>query len=167
LELSAKTTDLLGDLTTVGVGVLAWMRTSTKKFGTYTSLKAQFEDAAANTVGAGIVKQMDSSYAGPGKLQPAFFGWANKTTGAGIALGIADWIVAEVYPPYTKDFDGLRKIVQGAATGLVVGGAIGGIFDPEPGIGGMNYAGMESGTPDSASYVNACVSHNRSAVGGT
>lgn len=170
MELSSKTTDTLGDLTAVGTGVLAWMYTSTKKWAasnpTEYTLKQRTMDAIGDTFGHGVAMAIDPEQGGAGAdLHPKPFGWINSTTGYGIALGIADWIAGETIPKYAKDLDGLRKIVQGAATGLTLGGAIGGIFDPGP-EDIKKYPGSDSGTPRGGSYVEAVVAHNRKAVQG-
>ena len=143
--MDAKTSNLLGDLSALGVGVMAWMNTTTSKEATYRMstfggkypLSQRFVDAVGLSTGIDLSdftdRRNEHGLLGP---SPRLFGWVNKTVAGGIVLGLADYLAAELYPPYDKDFDGLRKIVKGVATGLVIGGAVGGVLDPT--IQGIN-----------------------------
>lgn len=178
MDLSTKNGDMIENLTALGVGVAAWMQTSTAKFNNVANqgpsvagalnypLKTRFEDALANTFGRSTVHQFDPKYGvgGGGYFQPALFGWANKTVGAGVLLGIADYIAQEVYPPYTKKFEVIHRIAIGATEGLIIGGAIGGIFDPDPaGNRGTDPTKpYNAGSPSSVNYIDAVVQANRS-----
>jgi hypothetical protein len=167
MELSQKAYDALGAIATVGTGVLAWMYESTKKYsyGTGVPLKRRLEDAIGNTLGNSVVTTIDPSYTGSADLHPNFWGWANKAVGAGILLGIADYLGGELIPAYSKDLDGFRNVVQGVATGLVVGGAIGGIFDPAaPQQKQSGQPNVQSGSGAPESYASVVVAHNMRAV---
>jgi hypothetical protein len=134
MELSSKTYDMAQSLATWGVGGLAWMYTSTAKWEQFNNpytLKQRLADAVGNTLGKTVAKTLFPDVAGDADLKPNLFGWVNKTVGAGALLEIGDKILAEIWSKYDK-MSGLRKIVDGVATGLIFGGAIGGVFDPEP-----------------------------------
>jgi len=131
MDMSAGTKDLLGDLTAVGTGVLAWMYTSTAMMDAPTvSLTQRFEDATANTLGVGVAKQIWPTYAGAGNLTPKVTGFLNNTTFAGVGLLVADHI-ASGFKQYRDKLDGLHSIVEGAGWGITIGGIVGGIFDPD------------------------------------
>jgi hypothetical protein len=171
MELSAKAYDALGAVATVGTGVLAWMYESTKK--NYSSgqgtLQGRLATAVGNTLGAPVQSALFGTKYPMGALKPSFWGWANKAVGAGILLGIADYVAGEFIPAYSKDLDGFRNVVQGTAIGLTVGGAIGGIFDPAPVPAAtpsmQNQPQVQSGSGAPEGYASLVVAHNMRAVG--
>jgi hypothetical protein len=172
LELSSKTYDAMGDIAALGSGVLAWMYTSTAKYTAtaqpYT-IQRRFEDALASTFGRDVVIALDPSWAGwngSADLHPNYWGWINKTTGTGIGLGLADYVLGDLLDikAYSKDMDGLRKVVKGLAKGLTVGGVIGGVFDPQPKTANGTPQPLSAGTPEVQNYASAVVRHNMMAV---
>ncbi|MGH7743895.1 MAG: hypothetical protein ACREQ5_03630 [Candidatus Dormibacteria bacterium] len=131
MDMSSGTKEMLGDVTAVGTGVLAWMYTSTALMDSPTaSLTNRFEDAVANTLGQGVAKQIWPTYSGSGNLTPKVTGFLNNTTFAGIGLLIADH-VGMSFKTYRDKLDGLHNIIEGAGWGITIGGAVGGIFDPD------------------------------------
>lgn len=172
MDLSSKTYDMIGAAAGLGSGILAWMYTSTtNKYAAGSSLKLRFEDALADTLGAQVVNAIDSTYPVTGRAapspQPKIWGWINSTTGTGIALALVDYFLGDVinFKPYSRDLDGLRKVVQGVAAGVTTGGVIGGIFDPPAGQTLQGVPGvLGAGTPQPQSYASAVVAHNLMAV---
>lgn len=136
LNLSSKSTDLIGKGTAIGTGLLAWEYEATKKahpgdpsYGLFT--KWRFADAFSTIAGPEITTQI-FGWSGLGKNPELnLFKAANKTTFTGIAIVIADSILKELWPAY-KRADLVTEVVHNAGIGLAVGGAVGGIFDPDP-----------------------------------
>jgi hypothetical protein len=126
--------------TALGTGVLAFEQASTIKFrawwgSSYGLLdKRRFKDAIGALVGKDVLMKIFPDYVGPitqVEWAPNIFGAINKTSLSGAAILIADAIAKNLIPQYRK-MDGLPSVVHGAGVGITIGGAIGGIFDPNP-----------------------------------
>jgi hypothetical protein len=158
MEITASTEKWLGGLSAIASGVLAWEYQATSKLaagfpagqwpsawtGGYSLFsKIRFGDALAGLVGNGNVKQVfGPSYNGVGDFHPNPFGWVNKTVGVGIVLRAADYILSRVWGLYDK-LDGVPAVVRGISTGLIAGGGLGGVFDPD--IGGFTAVSTVTG----------------------
>jgi hypothetical protein len=142
---SAKTGSMIENGTAAGIGFLAFVNAATSKFAPNYKAnnspypvwgKRRIEDAIACIISSPNMKAIDSTFAGNDSptafaLHPlAAF---NTTTFTGIGVLAADWAIKEVMPnKYYKSIPMLPDLVKGAGIGLLVGGIIGGIFDPAP-----------------------------------
>jgi hypothetical protein len=142
---SAKTGNLIENASTAGFGFLGFVNAATSKFaGNYASNNASYsvfskqriEDALSCIVGKGNVAKLDSSYTQSyAPTAPSIHPMSalNMTTYYGLGTVIADWALREVAPAkYYKSVPILPDVVKGAGVGLLIGGIIGGIFDPNP-----------------------------------
>lgn len=149
------------DLTAVAVGVGAFFTAISAKNTAITnrSLKYQFVDSISAIAGkdaavaAGKVIFSNPGF-GPGDLlvgnrQFNPFGFLNATSGAGILALIVDAVIDYFgIPGYSK----VRGFVQKAALGLIVGGGLGGVFDP-PDSGGLSYNPIQGSFPGTANAI--------------
>jgi hypothetical protein len=138
MDISAKTEHWIETGTAVGTGILAWENAATAKWAqkvgpTYGSLfsKNRFCDALAGIIGNQATKAIVPSWTGVADMHPNLFGALNKTSLSGAAILVADAILREVIPQYNR-LDGIPSIVKGAGMGILGGGIVGGIFDPNP-----------------------------------
>lgn len=141
LFFDSKTKDVITGAIAVGTGVLAWESQSTKQWafanpqGYSLFSKTRMEDAISQTFGKGVTQALDPSYNGLADFHTNPFGVINAVSvGGGIALGIS--ALLDDVGPYKH----VKPYVDAAAVGALVGGAIGGFFDPPsagPGPGGQ------------------------------
>jgi hypothetical protein len=150
MEIDAKTEKWLGGLGALGAGFLAWEYEATKKWtpnpvGYSLFSRHRFADALAGLIGKNAKNMVFPSEAGAGAdFHPNPMGWVNTTVAIGVAIKITDEILKRLWPIYEKDLDAVPEVVRGISTGLIAGGALGGIFDPAP--SGFSVLGMaESG----------------------
>jgi hypothetical protein len=157
--LGKDATKTLVPLTGFGVGLLAWEYQATSKWipgwgpggppGGYNLLSRwRFADALGALIGTDLVRKsgIGGSKWNNGNVQlfnPNAMGWLNKTFGAGIALKIANALIRKYVKAY-ENVDAIPDMIDAAANGLAVGGAIGGIFDPSPSQG-QNNASISQG----------------------
>jgi hypothetical protein len=158
-----KYSDLIETATAAGIGFLAYVKTSTAKFEgqgglnstNYTLFsKGRVEDSIALFIGSNNMGKIDKSYltngatARPNQAFPNPLKAFNFTTYAGVAVLLADKILKETVPnKYYKSLPAIPQFVHGAGIGLLVGGIIGGIWDPDP------TANLRPGIPNSAPYA--------------
>ena len=142
---SEKTGHLVENAATAGIGFLAFVNAATSKFaGNYATNgqaysligKQRIEDALSCIVGSGNVKALDSSYTQSyaptvPSIHPMMA--LNNTTYAGIGLLVTDYALRTVAPAkYYKSIPIVPDLMKGEGIGLLVGGVIGGICDPNP-----------------------------------
>jgi hypothetical protein len=157
MDIDARTEKWLGGIGAVGAGFLSWEYEATKKWsqgnpvpGYSLFSKHRFADALAGIIGKGPKNMIFPSEAGAAAdFHPNPMGWVNGTVGIGVAIKIADEILKRIWPVYEKDLDAVPEVVRGISTGLIAGGALGGIFDPNPSgfsvLGGSESGGVASG----------------------
>ena len=145
---SAKTANLVENGTMAAAGFFGFIQASTAKYVknyaaaniTYNLWsKNRIEDAIANIVGGKTVQQIDSTYTNPGFAAQGIVPHIsigtvlNNVTYAGAGLLIADAVLKEVVPAkYYKSVPVIPDAVHGTGIGLLVGGIVGGLFDPTP-----------------------------------
>lgn len=134
MEISAKTNSLIETGTAVTAGFFGFVSAATAKLNPKPNAfsKTGIEYALAMVVGGNNITRIDPSF-GDNPIEPKldFMGPFNDVTYAGIGLLAADWILKnEVPAKYYKNLDGVPSVVHGAGIGLLVGGIIGGLFDP-------------------------------------
>jgi hypothetical protein len=138
MEIDAKTEKWLGGVSALGAGFLAWEKEATAKYrganpsGYSLFSKTRFADALAGMIGQKTTHSIFPDWNGSADFHPNPMGWVNQSVGIGIAVKIADEILKRIWPVYEKDLDAVPEVVRGISTGLIVGGAVGGIFDPNP-----------------------------------
>ena len=163
-----------GGVTAV-VGFAAWLTQATSKFASQHAgdpnygifSKWRMADALTAIGGTGLSKTIfPNFYPANYNVGPTILplGFLNKTFFAGIAIAVADALASEV--KFYKQMPAISSIMKGAAWGLAIGGAIGGVFDPDPkaaspsGLGST--ASIPSGFSTMAGYANAVQAHNLS-----
>lgn len=116
-------------------GVGAWEFQATEKFDHNVSLisKQRFGDAIAQTFGTNVAQKVfpNTQISGKQTVNPA--GVINSTMGSGIGLLIVDKVAEEFFGSAYKNMDGLQPVIRGAGKGILIGGIIGGLFDPTSG----------------------------------
>lgn len=140
----------------LGVGILAWEATATKRFMDYAKsvgvgdsyglfTKHRFADALGLTIGKKNAQYIfpDQPCGDHGIPQINPLGWANKTVAAGGVALIINAIVKHFYKPY-RDFPVVPETVDAAGWGAVIGGAVGGILDPP--VNTANYGNGRTAT---------------------
>lgn len=132
MQLSAKNETLLQNAATLGVGILAWEKEATR--GSTESMFSvnRFGDALAGMIGNSNVKKIIPNYTGSGEFNPKPMGWINGTTAMGAMALVADWILDSNVDQYRK-LPAAQSLLKGAGYGALVGGIVGGIFDPPSG----------------------------------
>ncbi|MGD0645909.1 MAG: hypothetical protein ABSA75_13465 [Candidatus Bathyarchaeia archaeon] len=137
----AKTGKLIEKGTAASVGFLSFVNAATQKFsygaGYPVWSKSRIEDAIACVVGGTAVQSLDSTYSAGVRNIQGFqlkpLSAINPTTEAGIAVLVTDWALKEALPnKYYKSLPVVPDVMKGAGIGLLVGGIIGGLFDPAP-----------------------------------
>jgi hypothetical protein len=132
----------------LGIGYMAWTNQATAKFSSYQTASApnlfslqRFCDstiglignananALANAINPDQAARGFGNLGGTQKINP--LGFLNKTTIYGAVAIIANGLLKDNLPAY-KRFPILPEVVEGAGWGALIGGAIGGIFDPAP-----------------------------------
>jgi hypothetical protein len=140
MDFSASQEKGIQTLSAIGIGVLAWEQTATAKYAQFNpqgySLlsKPRFRDALCGIIGNKATQKVlniDPSQMGNADFNPNFMGFLNTTVAAGAALIIADGLLNDNVKLY-RDLPAVSSIVKGAGAGMIVGGAVGGIFDPLP-----------------------------------
>lgn len=130
------------------VGYISWTNQATSKFSNYTGAGApsmfglqRFCDSLIGIIGNSNANALANAIApnqstrgfgnlgGQQQINP--IGFLNKTTIYGAVTLVANSLVKDNYAPY-KRFPIVPEVVEGAGWGLLIGGIIGGIFDPEP-----------------------------------
>ena len=150
MDFSETHEKLIESASAAGVGLIAWMYSATSKYGTGPNYagnaitKWRFEDALAGLIGNQAVRAIDPTWTGGATFHPNALGWLNKGFISGIALTIADAFLTEI--KQYRDLPGVHSVVKGAAWGLILGSAIGGIFDPDPTATGASRVDATHGT---------------------
>jgi hypothetical protein len=97
----------------------------------------RFADALSGIIGTGLTDQIFKTPSGGivrsaniVGFHPNPMGWANKTVALGVGIKIADEVLKRIWPMWERDLDAVPEVVRGVSTGLIAGGAVGGIFDP-------------------------------------
>jgi len=135
--------------TAAGVGFLAWQSAATNKYPYDPSVgiisQHRFIDALSGITGSNLANQASKAVFGPNAYQmtptsgvtnlngPKFtpFGALNSITFSGVGILIANSLLKEWVGQY-KRFPIVPEVVEGAGWGALIGGVIGGMFDPVP-----------------------------------
>jgi hypothetical protein len=135
LQMTSKQEKQLESAVTILSGIAAWEYQATQKFDAGVSLisKQRFGDAIAQTFGNNVAQKLFPGTSIQGKQTVNPQGVLNSTMGYGIVLLIADAVADEVGGKTYRDLDGLQPVVRGAGKGLLIGGIVGGFFDPSYG----------------------------------
>jgi len=178
MDFSDKHEKLIEGATGVLAGFLAWEYQSTQKWAYWQSggmagappgvgprtgyslfSMARLQDALAGILGNGAVRRIFPGWGGAAAFRPAPLGFLNSTTFTGVALAVLDTLAQE-----SKQYRGLpavHSLVSGTAWGLIIGGAVGGIFDPRPPSGAVTPpTGAPSGPGSPSVYAAAAAAHN-------
>lgn len=128
----------------IGIGYLAWQSAATAKYPYSSSIglisQHRFIDALSGIIGAPTANQLSTSIFGAGAYQmqggPAGtvfspFKTLNTITFTGAGLLIANSILKDNVSAYRR-FPLVPEVVQGAGWGALIGGILGGMFDPSP-----------------------------------
>jgi hypothetical protein len=142
MDIDARTEKWLGGIGAVGAGFLSWEYEATKKWsqgnpvpGYSLFSKHRFADALAGIIGKGPKNMLFPSESGAAAdFHPNPMGWANSTVAIGVGIKIADEVLKRIWPMWEKDLDAVPEVVRGISTGMIAGGALGGIFDPAQGM---------------------------------
>ena len=132
MELAAKDEKALTTLIGVGTGIAAWEAASTQQYVQFNPTgyglfsKQRFGDAVASTFGQGIAKQVMPGYTGAANQGFSPLKVVNKYSVGGGAV-----LVASELADNLDHYDKFKPFVDAIGWGLLVGGAIGGFFDPE------------------------------------
>jgi hypothetical protein len=159
MDISASTEKWLGGIAAVGAGILAWEKEATGKYAAAYKASGvnypmfstwRFADALSGIIGNNLTDQIFRNAqggiirSGIGQgFKPNPMGWANKTVALGVGIKIADEVLKRIWPMYEKDLDAVPEVIRGLSTGLIAGGAVGGIFDPA--VGGYTMVGGDGG----------------------
>jgi hypothetical protein len=139
MNISQGTSNLIGNSITAATGFFGFVSAATQKFPqgpAYSVFSVhRIEDALACVVGGSTIAKIDPSCGTTANIKPSFSltGPLNNTTYTGAGLLIADWALREFAPnKYYKSLPAIPEAVKGAGVGMLIGGIIGGLFDPEP-----------------------------------
>jgi hypothetical protein len=157
LDFSEGHEKLIEGATVATVGFLTWITASTSKNATPGRTgygwSWRLKDAIAHTFGNTAASTIFPGYSYPNAFTPAVMGWLNPYFIGGIALGIFD-VLAREMKSY-RDLPAVSSVVRGSAFGLAAGGAIGGIFDPNPQAAGPIGGGVGGAVPGMAPSISA------------
>jgi hypothetical protein len=102
----------------------------------------RFGDALAGAIGNGLTKKIIPGWSGAADFHPNPLGWANLL----VIGGIVAKVVNKMTQKYTDRYiDGLPDIIDSITNGVIVGGGLGGVFDPAPGVTMTTPAGPSLG----------------------
>ncbi len=170
MDLSASQEKKLEDGLTILSGVAAWEFQSTNKFDQGISVLSQqrFADAISNTFGAPVAAKLfpKVSLRSPGQsMSPA--GVFNTTMASGIGLLILDAGAKEFVKSDYEKAEGLGPAIRGIGKGLLIGGIVGGFFDPYavPRTIGVPAGPTQVPLPQLSAYVSAAAALNKSLGG--
>jgi hypothetical protein len=136
---SEKTSNLIEKGTAAGIGFLSFVKTSTAKFESMNPTgygllsRHRIEDSIACIIGGDNLKSIDAGSTSGTTMQFHPLNAINYTTEVGIGVLVTDWAMRSLVPhKYYKGLPIVPDFVRGAGIGLLVGGIVGGIFDPAP-----------------------------------
>jgi len=145
MELNQKTEEKLETLGTYGAGLgVGWLAFSQEVTAKYDAAKSKnpeygllskwrFADTIATVAGVPAAKTLVPDYTGASGIPPLSLhplGFMNKTVAIGIGILAINALATELVAQYRK-IPVVNKVVNAAGWGAVIGGAIGGILDPE------------------------------------
>jgi hypothetical protein len=142
MDISASTEKTIKTLSTIGAGGISWLYTATgSQMQTPLFTKQRLSDALGGMLGKDLAKQITGvTTIKDFQIHP--MGWANQVVFGGIAGKIINGVLKSNVPQY-RNIPIVPELIDGVTTGMIAGGAIGGIFDPSPG----GYTALSQGNP--------------------
>ena len=154
---SKNTQDVICAVIGVGTGVAVWETQSTAGFAQFNtsgySLFSQqrFGDAIASTFGNGAAKAIFPTWSGAANFNLKPSGVLNKYTVVGAGGLFASWLLDDL-----KHFEKIKPYLDAFFSGMLGGGIVGGLFDPDAftlgSPGGTSIAGLSPSSTVGPSY---------------